>query len=134
MTDEELERLERLAAAATMSPWQSSDDGGVFHQTARDGRLWVASCYEPPDWPFIAAARDAVPRLCAEVRRLREVIADSADARPRLAAERDALRIEASELRACLADAVGKIEAMRAENERLEALVDALNERIGGLT
>jgi hypothetical protein len=66
---------------------------------------------------------EAVPDLCAEVQRLR---AEGEAARKHRDAERDeedarrrGLEAEVSELRACLADAVGKIEVMRAENERL---------------
>lgn len=112
---------ERLAAAATAGPWEWARD----YQMS-DGRHWCLIhpgnhartvnwrtvllateatdfAAQPldadPDLRFIAAARTAVPALCAEVRRLRtqlaeceahcsDLIADAA----RFQAERDALR------------------------------------------
>lgn len=75
MTDEELARLEALAQAATPGPWERR-----FHDQneveTRDG-IRVATFNEArrDTWHnarFIAAARDAVPALVAEVRRLRD--------------------------------------------------------------
>jgi hypothetical protein len=86
LTDEELAELERLAAAATPGPWIANIEeeepiGGdsmielglpgdfppdmyVFH----DRRIAPSA-----DIKFIAAARNYVPRLIAELRRLREL-------------------------------------------------------------
>ena len=73
MTEEELARIEALANAATPGPWETygsdrygwrvdgppdTDEGRISEENAR----------------FIAAARDAVPALVAEVRRLRNEI------------------------------------------------------------
>ena len=69
MTDEELERLEKLASAATPGPWAPLPTGS---------KKWVSGPATEADWmfnrdadaAFIAAARDAVLALVAEVRRL----------------------------------------------------------------
>jgi hypothetical protein len=156
ITDDDLSTWERLASAASPGPWRSCG--------ASDGQCSCCVVWSlPADYPilrgtneddgsgrwqdaaFAAAARTAVPDLCAEVRESRRIarastkrdtetlqaLRDERDAlrealknRDPLAdvpilgeaiRERDALRIEASELRAGLADAVGKIEVMRAE-------------------
>jgi hypothetical protein len=181
ITDDDLSRWEALASAATPGPWTTDDaprlQGSVnagLHQVAaamgqaamHDHRADTAEV-QRANAAFIAAARAAVPDLCAEVRRLRQEVADvhgaslhNASTAVRVTDERDALRVdlaaqreeaiafnvkaaqeinearaqrdasrvEASELRACLADAVGKIEVMRAENGRLRALVRNLEQ------
>jgi hypothetical protein len=86
MTDADLRELERLSNAAAPGPWavdhvkagvesyavihaggticvESEGEPGDFDQELRD--MIVA------DFAFIAAAREAVPKLVAEVRRLR---------------------------------------------------------------
>jgi hypothetical protein len=85
MTDTELDAVERRADAATSGPWRAyvegadNDSGDSFIGT--DGPdLYVS--YD--DWPseqqrahdldFIAGARRDVPRLLAEVRRLRAIL------------------------------------------------------------
>jgi hypothetical protein len=85
LTEDELTRLEALAAAATPEPWQSFVEerepigGCSFIQLGAHG-------YSPPDMyvyhddkiapaadlDFIAAARMYMPRLIRKVRRLRE--------------------------------------------------------------
>jgi hypothetical protein len=144
ITDEDLSRWEALAKMSTAGPWTvrgptaRSIEGPFGHH--------VTDTEYCDDAAFIAAARDAVPALCAEVRRLREVIdvsdskgGEAFDSEIAVVAERDALRaevdrmqteraaiqreaydatVEASELRASLADAVGKIEAMRGQLRR----------------
>lgn len=85
MSDIDLDRLDALAAAATPGPWQEDGPWWSNHVSG-----WVittgadrnAVAYQPLGWDrlptsaadaaFIAAARDAVPALVAEVRRLRE--------------------------------------------------------------
>lgn len=80
MTNDELDRLEALAGAATAGPWAARPDRcGVFH-TVDDARgCSVLDWHDGPNEPtfrmqadaeFIAAAREAVPALVAEVRRL----------------------------------------------------------------
>ncbi len=71
----ELERIEQLCRAATPPPWRSfvegrdHESGSDFIQTPGDGiELSGAS---RADQDFIASARQDVPRLVAEVRRLR---------------------------------------------------------------
>ncbi len=98
MTDEELDRIEALANAATAGPWfvtglpwfraqdavlAGSPDGNVAAMVAQC-EVWEGERDEwndnEPSFPladsrcdaaFIAAAREAVPALIAEVRRLR---------------------------------------------------------------
>jgi hypothetical protein len=74
MTDEEaLARLEQLAAAAMPGPWVASD-GLVEADGCRVADVgWgdVPGAEAGHNGEFIAAAREAVPALCAEVRRLR---------------------------------------------------------------
>jgi hypothetical protein len=76
MTKEELIHLEELSARATPGPWRSfvegrdHESGSDFIRTDRsDIELSGAST---ADQDFIAAAGEAVPRLIAEIRRLRE--------------------------------------------------------------
>lgn len=81
MTEEELARLEALAAAATPGPWterldETRPDWRRVYGEGRDIAYmppWATTV--EPDAAFIAAARTAVPKLVAEVRRLREFTA-----------------------------------------------------------
>lgn len=81
MTQDELDRLEALAKAATPGPWyqvyEGSSDWTVYGPD--DDVKSVANLHrwhqvECPDAAFIVAARDAVPALVAEVRRLRALV------------------------------------------------------------
>lgn len=80
MTSEELDRLDALANAATAGPWQTNE-GTRWTVSKRPGSgltdagtFFVVSMApeDAADATFIAAARDAVPALVAEVRRLKE--------------------------------------------------------------
>jgi len=87
VTPAELDEIERRACAATEGPWTSAwtvpPDGGderlIIGPEGEDvvGQLWYdgahIACTEP-DAAFIAAARTDVPRLVAEVRRLRGIV------------------------------------------------------------
>lgn len=103
MTDEELVRIERLANNATPGPWttekpKANDDGwatgvviaatyggqGIFAKNGKPARTKpTGHVYaDPPggqmpaaDQAFLAAGREAVPELIAEVRRLRGELA-----------------------------------------------------------
>jgi hypothetical protein len=81
LTDSELDAIERRCAAASPAPWTaftgpgiggpdfirvSDDDGELDMYVERDG---APAAREELD--FIAAARQDVPRLVAEIRRLR---------------------------------------------------------------
>lgn len=83
--DEELDDVERRAAAATEGPWKSivegrdQDSGDSFVLTS--GPDLYVSCSPPQseeqriaNLDFIAAARQDVPRLVEEVRRLRALL------------------------------------------------------------
>ncbi len=65
MTDEELDHLEALANAATEGPWTWDT-----YIVRADGRP-IITADSAMDARFIAASREAVPALIAEVRRLR---------------------------------------------------------------
>jgi len=87
INDTELDALEALAAAAVAGPWKSYVEGrdheggdnfimtGGGDSDAPD--MYVQLYYgtrptiDVPTHDFVAAAREAVPRLLAEVRRLR---------------------------------------------------------------
>jgi hypothetical protein len=68
-----LDELERLCNAATPGPWMSRS-GSVWSECDRNPVCDVdmgSSLDDAPDALFIAAARHALPKLIAEVRRLR---------------------------------------------------------------
>lgn len=75
MTEAELQRLENLASRATRGPWVASVEGrdhtsgsSCILTQGDDLELIAAS---EADYDFIAAAREGIPKLIAEVRRLR---------------------------------------------------------------
>lgn len=75
-TTEDLDRWEALAREASDEPWEAgSGDYNSFVEQAPDGitlfRPGVNNFNAAEDAAFIAAAREAVPVLCEEVRRLR---------------------------------------------------------------
>lgn len=83
MTAAELAALKALADAATPGPWEA----GEYNRVTADGRH-ILKCRDQydgvrlaihdnanADAAFIAAARDAVPELVAEVDRLRAELA-----------------------------------------------------------
>lgn len=81
MTNEELDSLEALAAAATRSPWHARDrhlslvpDNTGMGATLPTNHIGVMT--ERDDAAFIAASRDAVPQLIAECRRLQQLDAN----------------------------------------------------------
>ena len=86
LTDAELAAIEARAEAATPGPWTSAyhhgspykrqelrmlfgGHGGALVRGARDYAVLTA-----PDAHFVAAARTDIPRLVAEVRRLRRQV------------------------------------------------------------
>jgi hypothetical protein len=85
VTNEELEAIEARANAATPGPWyvvyEGSSDWEVLTDALRDAdgnslefRISSSHRHRAPDCPdaaFIAKAREDVPALIAEVRRLR---------------------------------------------------------------
>ncbi len=80
MTDEELEAIERRCAAARPGPWTSFVEGRDFFGGSNMIRVTDDDDSQPDieplgatveDQDFIAHARQDVPRLLAEVRRLR---------------------------------------------------------------
>ncbi len=84
MTEEELSEIERRCEAARMGPWTSYIEGR--DHTSGSNIILVGPTAEPnddidivgateADQDFIAHARSDVPRLLAEVRRLRTLMA-----------------------------------------------------------
>ena len=90
LTDEELDRIANLANAATAGPWEAfvtgrnQPTGDDFIRCGLDDTepdmsvsLWYGTRRLPApvsDLDFIASARQDVPRLVEEVRRLREQV------------------------------------------------------------
>ena len=80
LTDAELNELDRLHREATPGPLKSFEtESGETRVVGPEGLLFARCDVRNPmsasqiaNGCFIAAARDAVPRLVAEVRRLRE--------------------------------------------------------------
>jgi hypothetical protein len=92
LEDEELERMIRRADAATAGPWKSSVEGrdhwsgdNVILTGGTDIFIEVSYYNEQPldfearvrNQDFIAAARQDVPHLGAEVRRLRALLREN---------------------------------------------------------
>ena len=88
LTDAELDAMQQCADAASKGPWQAFIEGRDFcggrtfirvggdHDDEDD--MYVSrelKCASDPDLDFIAGARQDIPRLIAEVRRLREQLA-----------------------------------------------------------
>lgn len=78
LTDDDLGRIQRLCDAATQGPWKAyiedrdHESGSSFIQTAdNDIELTGASI---ADYDFIASARQDIPRLLAEVAKLRALL------------------------------------------------------------
>ncbi len=76
IAQEQLARWRGLADAATPGPWEAtstwSDDGDSYYVAVVDGRALLDTYVSmtDADAAFIAAAREAVPALLAEVERL----------------------------------------------------------------
>lgn len=75
MTDEEISQIELRCAAATSGPWQSfiegrdHTSGSSFIRTAGDDIELSGGSHADQD--FIAQARQDIPMLIAEIRRLK---------------------------------------------------------------
>lgn len=85
-TPGELAEWERLCDSATPEPWRADwRDTGHYELTGDGGRQWLSlpnSGFDRgEDLDFIAAARSAVPRLIAEVKRLSSAIRSHRDQR-----------------------------------------------------
>jgi hypothetical protein len=91
MDSDELTEIESRAAAATNGTWEA-DDGRVLGPD--DETLFVVEGAGPQldaDVRFVAAARDDVPALCAEVRKLRTAVRVGRKLLKMLSADRRAL-------------------------------------------
>src|SRR4051812_2915147 len=84
LTEDDLAAIEARCNAATPGPWESWIEGrdhfgGDSIIRTADADLYLLPVPTPQhhqDQDFIAAARQDVPRLIAEVRRLRRLIAE----------------------------------------------------------
>jgi hypothetical protein len=73
VTEQELKEIEARANAATKGPWVNEKDANGFEiWVAHPNDGLVADALTLPDTEFIAHARQDIPKLIAEVRRLRE--------------------------------------------------------------
>lgn len=81
MTDERLAEIEARVAAATSGPWKTTG-GQLLARPDADDFDSVLSCCNTDDGTlaFIAHARDDIPDLIAEVRRLRAPITSAEEA------------------------------------------------------
>jgi hypothetical protein len=79
ITPEELDEMEARAAAATAGPWKSFIEGrdhwGGSDFIRTEGEDIELNGATKADQDFIAASREDVPRLIAEVRALRKTLA-----------------------------------------------------------
>ena len=73
ITEQELAGLESLAKAATPGPWTANCD----YVNNTEG--FVCNTATPEDADFVAAAREALPKLIAEVRRLQAIEAAASE-------------------------------------------------------
>jgi hypothetical protein len=82
VTKDELDAIEARAAQATRGPWTNEDGKRQFIEAwaviaTKDGSFdVVTSGLDWDDAEFIAHAREDVPALVAEVRRLRQQVLD----------------------------------------------------------
>jgi hypothetical protein len=70
MTEQELQAIEALAAAATPGPWTVVDEDYLKPTIIGGDNVGDGYVIRSADAAFIAAARTDVPALVAEVRRL----------------------------------------------------------------
>lgn len=119
MTPAELATIEALANAATPGPWRV-DRGDVVADEPCVGVVGIAEVMgarEEADATFIAAARQAVPALVAEARRLRAELAELSDESDTNEAHaQQAEEQRQAERAAVVAEIVAELESARAEN------------------
>ena len=78
MTEQDLAAIEALANAATPGPWRhqtaANADAPDDYGAVKVGGTLLIDDAPDADCAFVCAARDAVPALVAEVRRLRGLV------------------------------------------------------------
>ncbi len=130
LTDQELSDIEARAEKATPGPWTADPPDEIELQIdpgttecwgirCPAGSVVVtdSGCY-PPDMPtaqFIAAAREDVPRLVAEVRRLSKVVREASE-------HVTEARLARKQVEAELATAQGELGPLRRELESTKGL------------
>lgn len=85
LSDDEIRKLQELAAKATPGPWMYDDETAeVFSPKTGSilgGQIEICESAEDNDGPFIAAAREGVPALIATADQLRVDLAQAQAAR-----------------------------------------------------
>lgn len=127
MTPEQLAEIEARAAAATPGEWEVSNDSagdGVKSQNGMVCEIVTGDLFQIAlDMEFIAAARQDIPRLCAEVRRLQNGIA-KIEARWREASENKTFRTHYRETMAECAHKLRDLLAGSVDEDELEAEIN----------
>lgn len=77
MTNEELDAIEARANAASEGPWTAEYDGAILPADSHPPVIYSDGDMTDADREFVAAARDDVPKLVAEVRRLRGLFTEA---------------------------------------------------------
>lgn len=136
MSDLDLDALAALADAATDGPWEEDAHIGGEGSVVLGAGRWIA--HVPANYPyarddydatFIAAARDAVPALIAEVRALRDTVES-------MEHEHDLTRARIREVREAvgvdyLSEIPAEVARLRAGIEELRLLVSTQAEDEG---
>ena len=128
MTPEELDHIEQRAEKATKGPWDA-DTFAVYAAGDRyDCVIHTGSGRSHPDQNianalFAAAARTDIPKLVAEVKRLRGLLEES-ERLHKLAGAEDVENAEAME------QMLARITELEAENKRLRVACEAVNHAI----
>ncbi len=80
MTEQELKQIEDRASAATPGPWVhdtvQSESAVICGHAPGVVCEWIKGAAAFDDCAFIARAREDIPKLIAEVRRLQEVLSN----------------------------------------------------------
>lgn len=136
MLDSDLDAIEARANAATPGPWEANGADVTTRYISHGKGLvrWqIASYVDPRDLTFIAHAREDVPALVAEVRRLRGIEQEMEDLEEQLqdleeeTADHDE-RMTHEEVQS-LVEKVA-IEVYKPQFEALQAKIDAQNQAL----
>ncbi len=76
LTDAELEAMERRCVEASPGPWTAEILGSLEEAKALGRFRWAQP---EPDALFIAHAREDIPRLLSEIKRLRALLAKNSN-------------------------------------------------------
>ena len=73
-TRKDLAELKALAEVATEGPWAACSAKGLYFVSSEYGPICSVGPYDERNTDFIAASREAVPRLIKQVERLEKAI------------------------------------------------------------